>query len=232
MGGGHDQIWGWYYNNRSAMREQQGRLDDAIADAQKAIEFKARAHGPDSPDLAVSINNLANHLAFACDFAAALEAGQRATAIVVAAHGPEHPQTAQTLINLGQFFYRMGRHAEARDAATRSLAILERESDPNGIWVTFPLRTLGLAHLATGRFDDALAPLERAVTIREALQVRPLRLAELHFPLARAVLATGGDRARALGLARLARGEYDKVATLPLIELDRAEVDRWLAAHA
>src|SRR5262249_30603679 len=49
--GGHDQLWGWHFNNRAGLREQQGRLAEAIEDTRLAIAAKERALGPDSPDV-------------------------------------------------------------------------------------------------------------------------------------------------------------------------------------
>ena len=97
--------------------------------------------------------------------------------------------------------------------------------------VTFPLRTLGLCHLATGRFEESLTELERAVSIREAVEKTPLRLAEVHFPYARALHETGA-RERALAVARRARTEYEQAARTPLVDKDLAELDAWLAARA
>src|SRR3954466_7337494 len=51
MGKGHDRLWGSYFANRAAMREQQGRLEEAIADARLSIEAKERAYEASSPDL-------------------------------------------------------------------------------------------------------------------------------------------------------------------------------------
>jgi tetratricopeptide (TPR) repeat protein len=226
--GTHDLLWGWYFNNRSNVREMQGRLAEAVDDARRAVEAKTRALGPQSFDVALSIGNLANHLAYGGDFVGALENVDRALAILVETVGTDHPWTALRLGNRGQFLFRLGRFEEAEDAAVRALAIVERETDPSGYAVTFPLRTLGLCQLAMGRFDEARTVFERAARIREASMKTPLRLAEVHFPLARALYETG-ERERALALAGQARGEYQHAARTPLLEQDLAELDSWLA---
>jgi hypothetical protein len=81
------------------------------------------------------------------------------------------------------------------------------------------------------RWEEALAALERSAAIREATGSTPLRLAEVHFPLARAVDEARGDRARAVALANLARREYEQAPKTPLVEKDLVELDRWLATH-
>jgi tetratricopeptide (TPR) repeat protein len=230
--GGHDQIWGWYFNNRAAMRELQGRLGDAIDDARLAVAAKERALGPDAPDLALSMSNLANHLVCCCELESGLAASQRALDILTAGLGSDHPRTAIILANHGQILCRLERFEEARTAVLTALRIFERETDPNGMWVTYPLRTLGLCHLGERRFDEAERALERAVAIRDAVEKRPLRLAEVHFPLARALDEGRGDRPRALALAHQARREYAQAPATPIVARDLAELDRWLAARA
>jgi tRNA A-37 threonylcarbamoyl transferase component Bud32/tetratricopeptide (TPR) repeat protein len=230
--GGHDLLWGWYLNNRSAVREQQGRLAEASDDMREAIAAKERALGPLAPDVGSSIGNLANQLASRGDFAAALEASQRAVEIVGAGFGPDHPRTAIYLSNHGEFLCRVGRFAEAGEVAARALAVLERETDPEGPWITYPLLTLGLSLLGTGRVADARPVLERAARIRDAIEKTPARLAEIHFALARALHETPADRAAAIALARRARDEYAQSAAIPAVTEDVAALETWLAANS
>jgi tetratricopeptide (TPR) repeat protein len=228
--GSNDLLWGWYFNNRSSVRQVQGRLAEAIEDAERSIDFKTRVSGPQSFDVALSIMNLANHHAYRGDFEAALTNCNRALSIFNETLGADHPSTAQTTANYSQYLFRLGRFEEAREAAGRALAHIERESDPGAFRIAQPLRTLGLCELALGRAGAALPLLERAVAIRDAIETLPLRLAEVHFPLARALYETGA-RKRALALARQARGEYERAARTPLAVKDLAEVDLFLATH-
>jgi tetratricopeptide (TPR) repeat protein len=233
--GGHDLLWGWYLNNRSAVREQQGRLVEAIEDMRQAIAAKERALGPTAADVGGSIGNLANQLAALGDFAAAFEASQRALDIVGAGFGPEHPRTAIYLANHGELLCRAGRFAEAGEIARRTVTVLERETDPEGAWVTYPLLTLGLSLLGTGRPAEARRVLERAARIRDAVEKTPARLAEVHFALARALFdapEAADDRQQALVLARQAREEYAQAAVTPAVAEDVAALDAWLAKNA
>jgi tetratricopeptide (TPR) repeat protein len=227
--GSHELLWGWFYNDRAMIRSMQGRLGEAIADAKRAVDAKERAGGH-AFDVAISIGNLATYLAHEGDFEGAVATNQKAIAILTEVGGADHVRVAFALGNQGQLLYRLGRIEEAAAAATRALAVLERQTDPGGLIVTGPLRTLGLCYLAEGRFDDALAALERAAANREAVDKAPLRLAEVHFPLARALYETGA-RERALALGRQARREYERAARTPLAERDLAELDEWLAAR-
>jgi serine/threonine protein kinase/tetratricopeptide (TPR) repeat protein len=227
--GSHDLLWGWYFNNRSNVRQAQGRIAEAIEDAERAVDFKTRVRGPQSFDVALSMMSLANHHAYGGDFEAATATCNRSLSILTETLGADHPSTAQTTANYSQYMFRLGRFEEGREAAARALAHLER-ADPKSFRIAFPLRTLGLCELGLGRAREALPLLERAAAIRDAGDRVPLRLAEVHFPLARALYETGA-RKRGVALARQARGEYEQAARTPLAERDLAELDRWLASH-
>ena len=45
------------------MRQRQGRLQDALADARAAVAIKEKSEGPDSPDTGQSLTNVALYLA-------------------------------------------------------------------------------------------------------------------------------------------------------------------------
>jgi serine/threonine protein kinase/tetratricopeptide (TPR) repeat protein len=230
--GGHDQLWGWFFNNRAAVCEVQGRLAEAVEDTRRAVEAKERALGKGAPDVALSLGNLANQLSARGAFVEALEVSQRAVDTMIAGLGVDHPRTAVLLSNHGEFLCRLERFAEAHDVAAQALAIFERETDPQGAWVTYPLLTLGLSLLGMGRLDEAARVLERATTIREALEKAPARLAEVHFALGRALHPRTGETARALELVRRARREFEESPATPAIEMDLGDLDRWLAANA
>lgn len=206
--GGHDLLWGWLLTNRGAMREGQGRLEEALEDNRRSLEAKTRAYGPDSPDAAGSICNIALLLDQLGEHQSALEHVERATRIVETGLGADHPRTAIHLANHGEILNHVGRYAEARAMAERALAIFEIEADPTGIIVSYPLTVLGLAYLGDGMPAQAKPILERAVEIRERLSRRPSLLAEVHFGLACTLEQLGRDLPRARTLATLARAEY------------------------
>jgi tetratricopeptide (TPR) repeat protein len=229
--GSHDLMWGWYYTNRANMREMEGRLVEAVEDARRAVEAKTRALGPRAFDVGISFGNLANHLAHGGDFVGAVEANAQARALLHEAVGPEHPWTSYLNACAAQYLYRVGRFEEAVPIATQALAHLEREFDPRGMGITQPLRTLGLCHLALGQAATARPLLERATAIREEFARAPLLLAEVHYPLARALYETN-ERERGLALAHQARAEYERAARTPLVQTDLAALDLWLEERA
>jgi tRNA A-37 threonylcarbamoyl transferase component Bud32/tetratricopeptide (TPR) repeat protein len=228
--GGHDVLWGWYWSHRANMRQQQGRLVEAIEDSRRAIAAHERAAGgAPNVDSALVTCNLANHLAVNRDFEGALVISERGMRLFAEVMGSDHPRLAVFQANHAQFLYRLGRLTEARDTARRALVNIERDSDSRGLFSTLPLRTLGLCALADGAHAEARALFERALAVREAGKAAPSRLAEIRAPLARALYALPGQRAQALALAQQARTEYESGALTPVLRMDLAELVDWIA---
>jgi hypothetical protein len=82
------------------------------------------------------------------------------------------------------------------------------------------------ALLAERRPARALAMAEEALAIREKAKVSAREKAEAQFTVARALVASGRDRARALSLARSARDLYRKQGSG--WESSAREVEAWL----
>jgi serine/threonine protein kinase len=230
--GGHDLLWGWLLNNRSAVRQTQGRPQDALADARLAAAAKEKVLGADDPDFALSIGNIAFYLESIGDLESAVEHAGRAAQILENRLGPDHPRTAIHQSNFSELLARVGRFEEAADVATRALTVLERETDPDGLYVTFPLLALGASYLGLGRADAALAPLERAHRIRIDQASDPTKRAEARFLLARALWESGRDRARARDLARTARDEYRLPPQTGSTAREAGAIDAWLTTRA
>jgi tRNA A-37 threonylcarbamoyl transferase component Bud32/tetratricopeptide (TPR) repeat protein len=229
--GEHDDLRGWYLNNRAAMRRAQGDLRRAIDDARAAIAAKARAFGPDSPDVGVTFCNLSGYLIEAGAITEGIEASGRAIEILTAGLGPDHPKTAGALSNHSEWLCRTRNFAEAIGFAERALPVLEREMDPNGLFVAHSLWVIGLAACNLGQYDRALPQLERARRNREASNATVSELAEVHFALGRALFDGNADRGLGRELVLRARQEYQQAVRTTFVDTDLAELDRWLAAR-
>ncbi len=229
--GGHDTVWGWLFNNRGAMREKQGRLIEALDDARRAVAAKERAGGVNSPDVALSLNNLALWLAKLGRVEEAALHIERGVRILEEELGAEHPRTAVILSNCSEILNSLGRFQEARAMSARVLSIFAREIEPDGSALTFPLMALGIACMGVGLVAEALPILERATAIRDAKETDPVLLGEAHFALARALLASEGDQSRARALAERARAEYGAAPQGPVTARELAKIDAWLSSH-
>ncbi|KKK86115.1 hypothetical protein LCGC14_2766480, partial [marine sediment metagenome] len=92
---------------------QNGQYDRAVVVAEKALTIQVKALGPDHPDVATSLNNLAMLYKNQGEYALAEPLYKRSLAIKEKVHGPEHPDVATTLKNLARLYKTQGKYAEA-----------------------------------------------------------------------------------------------------------------------
>ena len=86
--------------------------------------------GPDHPDVARDLNNLALILQDLGQAGQARPLQERALAIDEAAYGPDHPAVATDLNNLAQILRDLGQPGQARPLQERALAITEAAYGP------------------------------------------------------------------------------------------------------
>src|SRR4029078_10940251 len=135
----------------------------------------------------------------------ALSHRDRAIPLIEDGFGAGHPVLATELNNRGEILCALGRQRDARQSFERARIIWERELGLEDRNLAYALTGIGVTYLAENDAASALAPLERAVKIREGHEVEPSRRAETRFALARALWETNRDRIRARALAEQAR---------------------------
>ncbi len=216
-------------NNLGAVDFRRGRYAEAFGAFRRALSIREKVLGPSHPQLASTLNNLANSLARQGKYPQALEHCQRAVAIVEKA-GLALPAAGEALTTAGDVAEKLGRHAEAAAYQERSLAALARALGSTHPDLAFPLTGLGSAYLGWGKPFRALAPLERALALREGPDGDASDLAGTRFHLARALWGTRGGRARALRLAEQARDTF--VGAGSSRQEEAREVAAWLASVA
>jgi tetratricopeptide (TPR) repeat protein len=133
-----------------------------LRDCQRLRESKS---GPDSPRVAVVLNNLALLLKATNRLAEAEPLYRRALAIFQRSYGPDHPNVATDLNNLAGLLYATNRLAEAEPLYRRALAIDEHSYGPDHPDVARDLNNLALLLEATNRVAEAEPLLERVVHI-------------------------------------------------------------------
>jgi tetratricopeptide (TPR) repeat protein/tRNA A-37 threonylcarbamoyl transferase component Bud32 len=230
--GGHERMQAWVETNTGGLDNLQGKFPEALRAFQRALAIAERALRPDDPDVARPLGNLAMALSDNGRPAEALAQNQRALDIFRKAYGPAHPEVALHLSNRGEILNALGRWGEARAAFAGALAIWGRELPADHPYLAYPLNGTGESLIGEGSPERALAPLERALAIRERGESDPARVAETRFALARALWESAEDRGqnrpRALALAQAAKTAY---AGLAPWRAKAAIVDRWLAAR-
>ncbi len=134
---------------------------------ERALAIHEKAFGPDHPDAATILNNLALLLQSQGDFAVARAFNERALAINENALGPDHPNTALSLNNLAFLLQAQGDFAAARPLSERALAIREKTLGPDHPDTATSLNNLAVLLESQGDFAAARPVYERALAIHE-----------------------------------------------------------------
>ena len=229
LGPDHPQI-SLTLNNLAILSQLAGDYATARAMYERALASTERVLGPEHPEVAGYLNNLGNLLESTGAHAEARAMHERSLAITQKTLGPEHPDAAQSLFNIATVHVATGAYADAWTLLERALAIQEKALGPESLPVAATLDGLGQVRLAEERPQEALALLRRAVAIFDARDGGQEGEEMVHFHLARALVATDGDRASALAMATKARDglrEYGPDQARAL-----AEVELWLAEQA
>ncbi len=146
---------------------ERARYPEAEPLYQRALAIREKASGPDHPQTAASLNNLAQLYSDQGRYDEAEPLCQRALAIKENALGPYHPDTATSLNNLAGLYLGQGRYAEAEPLFKRALAIREKESGPDHPNTAQSLNNLAQLYSDQGRYAEAEPLFKRALAIRE-----------------------------------------------------------------
>ncbi len=208
-------------NNLGLVLRALGDHAGALAANERALAIKARLVGEDHPSIAVSLGNLATVLAERGQLAKAREYLERSLAIKTKAFGPRHRSVGIAWNNLGDLARDEKQFARAKEAYGRAIEILQTALGPEHPLVAYPLTGLGASEVALGHAAAGVAPLERALAIRQVPDADPAERAETELALAEAV--AGSDAARARTLARAAAARWAALGARGAKDAARAE---------
>jgi tetratricopeptide (TPR) repeat protein/predicted Ser/Thr protein kinase len=213
--------------NRGIALMRLGRHDEARADFERALAIDERVLGPGHPYIIQVLSNLSTDYALRNQPEKSLEYDERVLALAEAAYDPMNVNVGLNVGALCSTHLQLKMYDKALAECSRGLAIYEKNLGPDHLRVAFPLGGMGRAYLGLGQPDRAVPLLERALAIRHAVKGDPIDLAEVNFSMARALVASGGDKKRARALAEEARAAY--AAGGEDSRRDLAEVEAWLA---
>jgi len=146
---------------------REGRYRDAIPKAREALALREQALGPDHPEVATSLNSLAELLRLTGDYGGARPLYERALKIREQVLGPNHRDVTTSLNNLALVLQAIGDYAGARTLFERALKTREQTLGPNHSWVALSLNNLARLLLIIGDYAAAKPLYERALKIRE-----------------------------------------------------------------
>ncbi len=227
LGRGHDRLRAWLSTNYGTVLLASGDLAGGQKLYEQALILKEQALGPEHPDVAVSLSNLALALTPRGRPHDALAAADRALEIYKKHGDPDPFGLANLHENRGEALAALGRHQEAEDEFKTVLTIVG--DDPNYYQQNRiqALHDLGKVRLAQGQTAAGIQLLEQALSIRERDEVDDALTADTRFTLARALWESGMGRRRARSLAAAAKDAYGRS--------NRAESEQtiaaWLTTH-
>ncbi len=161
-------------------RAQAGERIQAVSEVEglyrRALSIQERSLGPDHPQLANTLNNLAAMLDQQGKFTESEPLQRRALAILEKGLGPLHPDTAATLTTLAVSLDRQGKLVESEQTYVRAVETSRNAGNPR----TLLLNTsrLGFSLAKRGRYREALPYYREAIDTLDQLYVRTRGLSE------------------------------------------------------
>jgi CHAT domain-containing protein/Tfp pilus assembly protein PilF len=146
---------------------QAGRYSEAVPVVQRLLANREKALGPEHPDVAGWLSNLAGLYWSQSRYAEAEPLYRRSLAIREKALGAEHPDVASSLIGLARVSSALARRDEALSLQQRALAIREKALGPDDPLVAGSLSEIGGIYEDQHRYSEAEPLKERALAILE-----------------------------------------------------------------
>src|SRR6266567_2290074 len=137
--------------------------------SQRAIVICERTLGPDHPDVAANLNNLAGLYRGQGKYAEAEPLYQRALTIYEQQLGTEHPDTARCLNNLAEFYSTQGKYEQAGSLMQQALAIRRRHLEANHPDIAQSLNNLAGIYVFQGKYEQAEPLFQEALSIRKRI---------------------------------------------------------------
>lgn len=196
------ELYAGMYNSRGYIHAMRGELEAAERDYRRALALDEAEFGPDHPEVAVDVHNLAWLANNRGRHEEALELLDRANAIRIATLGPDHFAIAVEHTLRASILVRMGRFDEAEPVIEEGLAIIAKDYGEDSAYVIrnqeAPVKIL----IARGEVDDAIAHAERTLADHDRLYgPNHWTTASARLLLARALKARGDvDEARRVAL--------------------------------
>jgi tetratricopeptide (TPR) repeat protein len=151
---------GYYLTVRGQYREAEPLLEQALSLREEQL-------GPEHPDTALSLHNLAFLSRLRGKYIEAEPLYQRALSIRSQQLGPEHLDTAISLHGLGSLYLSQGKYTEAESFYQRVLSIREQQLGSEHPKVATSLNSLARVYERWGRYTQAESLVVRSLSIFE-----------------------------------------------------------------
>jgi tetratricopeptide (TPR) repeat protein len=150
-----DEFSGWFTMTADVF-DLAGIWRSLIPLHEEFVQIVEGHQGPEHPDTATSLYDLATLYSRQGRYSEAERLYQRALIIREKALGLQHPDTTETLVNLGTLYLDEGRYREADTLLNEALALTKRISGHEHPDVARILYFLAALHLAEGRYGKRI----------------------------------------------------------------------------
>jgi len=156
-----------YLMREGSALDDAGRYWEAEKSVKRSLAISEKALGPDHPEVATTLNNLAGLYESQGRYDEAEPLYQRSLAIKEKALGPDHPEVATTLNNLAVLYYQQGEYEKAAQAFERILSIFEKALGPDHPNLAVAMSNYAVILGKLGRDDEAAQWTVKAEAIRQ-----------------------------------------------------------------
>ena len=154
-------------NQRVNQLIEQGKYQEAIPIAERAVEVAKHTLGPDHPKTADALNDLGFIFQKIGNYAKAEPLYQEALRIRQKVLGPEHSDTANSLNNLASLYWAMGEYVKAEPLLKEALGIRQKVFGSGHPDTAQSLNNLAELYQAMGEYAKAEPLLQEALRIRQ-----------------------------------------------------------------
>jgi tetratricopeptide (TPR) repeat protein len=158
---------GSLFHKTASYLYDRGRYPEAEELYQRALAIREQQLGASHPDVAYTLNSLANLYSEQGKYAEAEALYKRALAIREQQLGASHPDVTYPLNGLANLYYEQGKYAEAEELYQRALAIREQQLGADHPSVATSLNDLADLYYEQGKYAEAERLYERALAIFE-----------------------------------------------------------------
>ncbi len=225
-----------------------GKYPEAWESHSQALELRQKALGPEHPDVATSISNLASVAWWMGRYDEAVEKAELAVTLQAKALGPEHPEVIKTLMISAGTLFEVGKYEDSLRRHEHILEMQEKVLGAEHPSVSTSLINLSITLISLGRYDEARQRSERALVLAQQ-RTDQLKVAGALITLGGAFSGLGRHeearqkqlqalvlRKKALGNAHALVAESHRYHGIELVYLKkfreaRAELNRALEIH-
>jgi tetratricopeptide (TPR) repeat protein len=156
-------------NQRVVQLYQQGHYNQAVIDAENALELAKQIWGQEHTKVATSLNNLAELYSAQGRYAEAEPICQQAVEMRQRLLKGDHPNVATSLNNLASLYSEQGRYAEAEPICQQAVEMYQRLLKGDHPTVALSLNKLASLYSEQGRYAEAEPICQQAVEMYQRL---------------------------------------------------------------